>query len=104
MLNHLRKNDTAARFGGEEFLILLPETGIDGARAVGQKIQSNLAAKEWKIKETGKSMGKVTLSMGIAQYKFNEPEKTLIKRADDALYFAKQNGRNQIISQEMLEA
>ena len=60
--------------------------------------------KEWKIKDSGKNMGKITLSMGIAQYKFNEPEKALIKRADDALYFAKQNGRNQMITQEMLEA
>jgi diguanylate cyclase len=104
MTGHLRKNDIAARYGGEEFLILLPETAIEGAKAVGQKIQTALAAKEWKIKDTGENMGKITLSMGVAQYKFNEPEKALIKRADDALYFAKQNGRNQIISQEMLEA
>ena len=101
---HLRKNDIAARFGGEEFLILLPETNIEGAKAVGRKIQEALGSKEWKIKDSGKSMGKITVSMGIAQYKFNEPEKALIKRADDALYFAKQNGRDQIISQEMLEA
>lgn len=102
MTAQLRKNDIAARFGGEEFMILLPETGIDGAKAVGRKIQDALSTKEWKIKDSGESMGKITVSMGIAQYKFNEPEKALIKRADDALYFAKQNGRNQIISQEML--
>ncbi len=104
LTRHLRKNDIAARYGGEEFLILLPETAIDGAKAVGQKIQDALSKKEWKIKDSGKNMGKITLSMGIAQYKFNEPEKALIKRADDALYFAKQNGRNQMITQEMLEA
>lgn len=99
---HLRKNDIAARYGGEEFLILLPETGLAGAEAVGRKIQSALSTKEWKIKETGKSMGKITVSMGIAVYKFNEPEKALIKRADDALYMAKQSGRNLIVTENKL--
>ncbi len=99
---HLRRNDIAARYGGEEFLILLPETGIDGAKAVAQKIRKTLSTKEWKLKESGKSMGKITVSMGIAIYKFNEPEESLIKRADDALYLAKNKGRDQIITQEEL--
>lgn len=97
---HLRKNDIAARYGGEEFLLLLPETGIEGAKAVSQKIRTSLSTKKWKIKGTGRDMGIITVSMGIALYKFNEPEESLIKRADDALYFAKNNGRNQIITQE----
>ncbi|NOX33118.1 MAG: GGDEF domain-containing protein [Deltaproteobacteria bacterium] len=100
--DHLRRNDIAARYGGEEFLILLPETGIEGAKAVGQKIKNALSTKEWKLKETGETMGKVTVSMGIALYKLNEPEQSLIKRSDDALYMAKNNGRNLIITQEDL--
>lgn len=99
---HLRKNDVAARYGGEEFLILLTETGIDGAMAVGEKIRKALYAKEWKVKDTGLSMGKITVSMGVALYRLNEPEKDLIKRADDALYMAKKKGRNQICSQDDL--
>src|SRR3989339_952233 len=98
--SHLRKNDIASRYGGEEFLILLPETEIDGATAVAQKIKDNLAKKEWKLKETGESMGRVTVSMGIALYRLNEPEEALIKRADDALYLAKNNGRDRIITQD----
>ncbi len=101
---HLRRNDIAVRFGGEEFLLLLPETGIDGASAVGNKIQKALSTKEWKLKETGETMGKITVSMGIALYKINEPEENLIKRADDALYLAKENGRNRIATQTDLEA
>lgn len=99
---HLRRNDLAARYGGEEFLILLPETGIEGATAVARKIRKTLATKEWKLKETGESMGKITVSMGISTYKLNEPEENLIKRADDALYLAKKNGRDQIITQEQI--
>ncbi|MBU2454234.1 MAG: GGDEF domain-containing protein, partial [Proteobacteria bacterium] len=99
---YLRKNDIAARYGGEEFLILLPETGIEGAKAVGQKIRKALSTKEWKLKESGESMGKITVSMGIALYKLNEPEEALIKRADDALYLAKNKGRDQIATQEEL--
>lgn len=99
---HLRRNDIAARYGGEEFLILLVETDIDGAMAVGEKIRKALSVKEWKIKDTGKSMGKITVSMGVALYRLNEPEKDLIKRADDALYMAKEKGRNRICSQEDL--
>ena len=96
---HLRQNDIAARYGGEEFLILLPETSIEGAKAVAQKIKKALSVKEWKLKETGESMGKITLSMGISMYKLNELEKDLIKRADDALYLAKEQGRNRIITE-----
>ena len=99
---HLRKNDVAARYGGEEFLILLPETGIEGETAVGQKIRKTLSLKEWKLKETGKTMGKITVSMGVAQYQMNEAEKDLIKRADDALYMAKKNGRDTIQTQDDL--
>ncbi len=100
--DHLRRNDIAARYGGEEFLILLPETGVEGAGAVGEKIRKTLSTKEWKLKENGKNMGKITVSMGIASYKFNEPEKNLIKRADDALYLAKTRGRDRIFTEKDL--
>ncbi len=98
----LRKSDLAARYGGEEFLILLAETGIEGAMAVSRKIQDALSTKEWKIKETGESMGKITVSMGIAMYDLKEAEKDLIKRADDALFIAKKNGRDRIVTQDEL--
>ncbi len=99
---HLRKNDIAARYGGEEFLVLLPETPLDGAVAVARKIRQALSTKEWKIKGTGETMGKITISMGVAVYAMNEPEKTLIQRADDALFLAKENGRDQIMTQDDL--
>lgn len=99
----LRRNDVAARYGGEEFLVLLPETNMDGAVAVARKIRKALNSKEWKIKESGESMGLITASMGIAVYEMNEPEETLIKRADDALYLAKNTGRNKVVTQDQLK-
>ena len=98
----LRRNDIAARYGGEEFLILLPETDLVGAGAVAGKIQKGLATKEWKIKASGKSMGAITVSMGISIYAMNESGEAMIKRADDALYMAKNAGRNQIVTQASL--
>ena len=69
---------------------------------MGKKIQKALSTKEWKLKDSGENMGKITVSMGVALYEFNEPEGSLIKRADDALYLAKNKGRDQIITQEAL--
>ncbi|RLB89664.1 MAG: GGDEF domain-containing protein, partial [Deltaproteobacteria bacterium] len=98
----LRRNDIAARYGGEEFLILLPETDLAGAGAVAGKIQKGLSTKEWKLKESGETMGSITVSMGIAIYAMNESGDAMIKRADDALYMAKTSGRNQIVTQASL--
>ena len=99
---HLRGSDTASRYGGEEFLIVLPETDLSGAEIVARKIQKNLASKEWKIKESGTSMGVITASMGISVYAGEESQEDLIQKADSALYMAKQTGRNRIITQEAL--
>ena len=92
-----RRNDFVARFGGEEFLVLLPETDEIGARAVAEKVKSILEKKDWRVKETGQLIGRVTASMGIALYRMNESDSQVIQRADEALYKAKASGRNRII-------
>lgn len=95
------KNDLSWNgYGGEEFLILLPESDLAGAGAVAGKIQKGLSTKEWKLKESGESMGSITVSMGISIYAMNESGDAMIKRADDALYMAKTSGRNQIVTQD----
>ncbi|MCP4116655.1 MAG: GGDEF domain-containing protein [Desulfobacteraceae bacterium] len=100
----VKGKDTPARFGGEEFIIMLPDTRLAQARAVAENLRVLLATREWKHKESGRAMGRITISLGISQYRSPEPEKALIRRADTALYAAKQGGRNRVITEDQLPA
>ena len=102
--NLVRRNDLAARYGGEEFLILLPETNVEGAYAVSEKIRAILCKKEWAIKDSGKRIGQIKASMGIAQYKLGETGNEVITRADEAMYHAKSTGRDRIVIHSDLNA
>lgn len=91
-----RPGDEACRYGGEEFVILLPLTGLAGAQQVAESIRLNIQNLEIKI--DGKHYP-VTVSCGVAAIKPEEhnPQLTLLKMADIALYQAKKLGRNQTI-------
>ena len=91
-----RESDVACRFGGEEFLILLPETAIDGAFSIGEKIRKHV--EELVIEFGKKQTLQFTISVGVSEVDF-EREKNIeqtIHRADDALYAAKESGRNKV--------
>jgi diguanylate cyclase (GGDEF)-like protein/PAS domain S-box-containing protein len=90
----IRLSDFAFRYGGEEFLIILPQTNIDGAMQTGEKIRLHCA--KYKLKETNAF---VTVTVGGASLKKHQPEKPydLIILADKALYVGKANGRNQVV-------
>src|SRR3989344_2433449 len=84
----LRKSDTVARFGGEEFIILMPETETKKAKKVSERLRKNMF-----INHTLKDY-KITFSGGIAEYKIGEKISSIIKRADKVLYKAKKEGKN----------
>ena len=86
--DRLRKIDLLARWGGEEFMIILPETNIDNARFVANSILEKVS----NIKIG--NIPKVTASIGISEFNLSEDFKTLIKRADDKMYEAKRSGKN----------
>jgi diguanylate cyclase len=86
--------DTAVRYGGEEFVLVLPHTAIDGAHNVGEQIRSELESKKWMHHKTGAPIGTVTASFGIAQLQVDEGPESLLERADAKLYEAKAAGRN----------
>jgi diguanylate cyclase (GGDEF)-like protein len=91
----LRKNDVLARYGGEEFIVLLPETPPEGARVVMERLREQVAQTPLVL-DDGRSVH-VTVSIGIAAViDPAEGVEPLLKRADDALYVAKRNGRNRV--------
>ncbi|WP_340679390.1 diguanylate cyclase [Paraglaciecola sp.] len=88
----IREQDKLARWGGEEFLILLPDTNLEGALAIANKLKDAISAKP-----IGQPIGvSVSVTGGVAQAIDNDTFETLFKRADDALYKGKQGGRNRI--------
>ncbi|MFP4365266.1 MAG: diguanylate cyclase [Spirochaetia bacterium] len=93
LVNNTRGADTVARWGGEEFIILLPETGNQGAAALAEKLRLLIDAE---IIHTDVGVVSVTMSFGTAQKKKPEAPEDVISRADKNLYKAKQNGRNRV--------
>jgi diguanylate cyclase (GGDEF)-like protein len=87
----IRSIDYAARYGGDEFLVLLHEVGPEGARRLAERIRSSLATKPWN-----QGPDQVTLSLGVASFpEHGDNPDALIAGADAALYEAKRRGRNQ---------
>jgi len=104
----LRENtkgkDIVARFGGEEFILVLPDTPLKGGFVLAEQIRLTLKSMRWINKTTGQPIDTITISLGIAEYKPGEDLDTLIERSDNALYLAKNTGRNKTITELDIEA
>ncbi|WP_158224570.1 GGDEF domain-containing response regulator [Agaribacterium haliotis] len=89
-----RSDDVAARFGGEEFIILLPETGFDGAEHLAERLRESV--EKLDLPHAGSKVGRVTVSVGGASLRYTTGwhMSKLIDYADKALYESKSNGRN----------
>lgn len=92
----VKGRDMAARFGGEEFVIILPETPLQAAMRVADTLRKSVEGKEVVNKTSNEKLGRITLSVGVAEYHKGETVGDLIERADTALYDAKKAGRNQV--------
>jgi diguanylate cyclase len=93
--NQVKGNDFVARLGGEEFAILLPNTTLEGAKSVAENILLFFSQTTLKT-VSDKKLGKITVSIGVANFSPGETPEKLIQRADDALYIAKAEGRNRM--------
>jgi diguanylate cyclase (GGDEF)-like protein len=91
---HGRDMDVAARLGGEEFAILLPETSLDGARAVADRLRGSLAGLNIPL-GVGEKVT-VTASFGVAELAESQSVDGLLRAADSALYRAKEHGKNRV--------
>ncbi len=89
--NSLRENDLIARWGGEEFVIMLKNVTIEQAKTIIEKVRVNIE------KQTIRNDIKVTASFGLTKYQGAEETKETFKRVDDALYEAKRAGRNRVV-------
>jgi len=92
-----RESDVVARLGGEEFGVLLPGTPTAGAMIVAERIRRRIG--ELRI-EWGDETITVTTSIGLATRRHDEPLQALMKRSDEALYAAKEGGRDRVMSAE----
>lgn len=96
LVEGIKGRDFAARYGGEEFAIILPESNVTAGMAVGNSLRKSIATKDVINRSTGEKMGRITMSVGVAEYVVGESPEDMIERADGALYTAKHNGRNQV--------
>lgn len=93
--NNIRKTDFVGRWGGEEFLIICPETSLESTFKIAEKIRSITENTHFIEIENN-----ITASFGVTEYSPNESGESVISRADDNLYKAKKNGRNSVISSQ----
>jgi diguanylate cyclase (GGDEF)-like protein/PAS domain S-box-containing protein len=91
----LRRSDSAFRYGGEEFIVLLPEAGEEAAVALAERLREMFACRE-TLAATRESI-RCTVSIGVSRYIPNDSENTLIRRADEACYCAKGRGKNCVV-------
>ena len=92
----VRESDIACRYGGEEFVIILPDTPLETAARRAENLRKEVSALQ--LIHNGKDLGKVTISIGVAAYpRHGTTRDTLIKSADEAAYQAKEGGRNRVV-------
>ena len=97
---HLRTSDILVRYGGEEFLILLPHTELKMATLIAERLRKAIAERPFRVQELDLP---VTVSFGVASLKPDETDvgmETLIQRADKRLYEAKRTGRNRVVAED----
>ncbi len=90
-----REVDFVGRWGGEEFLVVLPKTGREGAVRFAEKLREVVSKSKFMYKDVRIP---ITISGGIADRKSSQDMEDMLKRADENLYFAKESGRNKIAS------
>jgi len=98
----IKGQDTAARYGGDEFSVILPRTNLENAQRLAEHICKRVSSKNVVNRSTGERLGKITMSVGVALFEYGEPVSQLLVRADRTLQEAIKNGYNQVLTQNDL--
>jgi len=93
---NVKGQDIACRYGGEEFAIILPRTNLTPATQLAEHIRHAVMSKELVKRSTGENLGRITISIGVAEFQAGDTPQSVIERADAAMYTAKRAGRNQV--------
>jgi diguanylate cyclase len=102
MKRTIKGQDIAARYGGEEFAIILSKTKLSEALTVAENIRTAVMSREMRRRSTGESLGRVSVSVGVAEYRVGEEIDDLVARTDACLYEAKRRGRNCVVGESGL--
>ena len=97
IVNSVRGIDIACRYGGEEFVVLMPNTEGSLAQMIAERLREDIEGNPIVVDETGGETVNVTVSIGVATTQPEDGPQQILKRADDALYQAKDQGRNQVV-------
>jgi diguanylate cyclase len=92
-----------ARYGGEEFALVLARGDLAEAIGLADKLRKKVEGRKVINRRTGQTLGQVTLSIGVARYRAGESAAELVHRADEAMYRAKAQGRNCVVTDEQLD-
>jgi diguanylate cyclase (GGDEF)-like protein len=96
----LRKEDTLFRYGGEELAILVRETGLVGAARLAERLRAKISSASFAVFGEQDAGIRITISVGVAEFAAHMTEDALVDRADAALYQAKREGKNRVVSVE----
>lgn len=96
---NIKGQDIACRFGGEEFAVMLPRTDIAQSVVVAEHIREAVYSKELVKRSTGENLGRITISIGVAEWRRGDTAQSIVERADVCLYAAKRGGRNMVKSE-----
>jgi diguanylate cyclase len=100
----VKGRDVPARYGGEEFIVLLPATTSDDACKLAESLRKQISSKALKVTKTQKTIGIVTVSCGVSEIHESDSVDSVVERADQALYLAKESGRDRVLSEKDLPA
>jgi diguanylate cyclase len=99
----VKGRDMVARYGGEEFAVILPATSLAHALGLANGLGAAVKGRRMLLKSTGRDLGRITVSLGVARYRPGESASDLVRRADAALYAAKDRGRDMACDEGVLE-